>query len=134
MTTSTRRDEHRLSDIVVDPVLYPVTDELAGLEHLIPEAPSAVERYAAFWSQRPALLPIRARAGAHAGELKRFIGLARASIGEIEPSTTPSGISEVNVSEASAIERSTNSTSTRRSRQRRPKSTACARCPLNRLA
>ena len=86
MTASTRRDEHRLSDIVVDPVLYPVTDELAGLEHLIPEAPSAVERYAAFWSQRPALLPIRARAGAHAGELKRFIGLARASLGEIEPS------------------------------------------------
>lgn len=86
MTTSTRRDEHRLSDIVVDPVLYPVTDELAGLEHLVPEAPSAMERYAVFWNQRPALLPIRARAGAHAGELKRFIGLARASIGEIEPS------------------------------------------------
>ena len=52
MTTSTRRDEHRLSDIVVDPVLYPVTDELAGLEQLVPEAPSAVERYAAFWNQR----------------------------------------------------------------------------------
>ncbi len=86
MTASTRRDEHRLSDIVVDPVLYPVTDELAGLEQLVPEAPSAVERYAAFWNQRPTLLPIRARAGAHAGELKRFIGLARGSIGEIEPS------------------------------------------------
>lgn len=73
-----------LSDIVIDPVLYPVTDELAGFERLVPEAPSAMERYAVFWSQRPALLPIRARAGAHAGELKRFIGLARESIGDIE--------------------------------------------------
>ncbi|RYE29353.1 MAG: hypothetical protein EOP23_21670 [Hyphomicrobiales bacterium] len=76
--------ERRLSDIVIDPVLYPVTDELTGLERLVPEAPSAMERYAVFWSQRPALLPIRARAGAHAGELKRFIGLARESIGDIE--------------------------------------------------
>lgn len=77
--------ERRLSDIVIDPVLYPVTDELAGFERLVPEAPSALERYAVLWSQRPALLPIRARAGAHAGELKRFIGLARESTGDIEP-------------------------------------------------
>ena len=55
-------------------------------------------------------------------------------MGETEPSTTPSGISDVKLSEARAIERSTNSTRTRRSRQRCAKCAARARCPRNRLA
>lgn len=85
MKPTTPRRERCLSDVVADPILYPVTDELAGLERLVPEAPSAMERYAAFWNQRPALVPIRARADALAGELKRFIGLVRHSPGDIEP-------------------------------------------------
>ncbi|CAH1680389.1 conserved hypothetical protein [Hyphomicrobiales bacterium] len=79
------RLERSLSDIVLDPSLYPVTDELAAMERLVPEAPSAMERYALFWNGRPALLPIRARSVAHAAELTRFIGLAYNSMDEIEP-------------------------------------------------
>lgn len=76
--------ERILSDIVVDPILYPVTDELAAMERLVPEAPSAMERYALFWNQRPALLPIRARSVTHAAELSRFVRLAYNAMGEIE--------------------------------------------------
>jgi hypothetical protein len=76
--------ERTLRDIVLDPSLYPVTDELAAIERLVPEAPSTMERYALFWNGRPALLPIRARSIAHAAELTRFIRLAHDAMDEIE--------------------------------------------------
>ena len=60
MKTTTRRNE-LLSTIVLDPTLHPVVDALAGLERLVPVAPSETESLAIFRNQLPGLLALRGR-------------------------------------------------------------------------
>lgn len=73
MTTS-RRDE-LLSTLAIDPTLHPVVDDLAGLERLVPVAPSEAESLAVFRNQLPGLLEIRGRGRAHAEQVHRLIDL-----------------------------------------------------------
>ncbi|MEZ2408840.1 hypothetical protein AB6806_18660 [Bosea sp. RCC_152_1] len=74
MNTKTRRDE-LLSTIAIDPIRHQVIDDLAGLERLVPEAPSEIESLALFHNQLPGLLEIRGRGQAHTEQVRRIIGL-----------------------------------------------------------
>ncbi|MCP4560831.1 MAG: hypothetical protein GY873_16050 [Bosea sp.] len=74
MNTKTRRDE-LLSTIAIDPNRTTVTDDLAALERLVPEAPSETESLAIFRNQLPGLLEIRGRGQAHTEQVRRLIGL-----------------------------------------------------------
>lgn len=74
MNTKTRRDE-LLSTIAIDATLHHVVDDLAGLERLIPEAPSEIESLALFRNQLPTLLEIKGRGQDHTEQVRRIIGL-----------------------------------------------------------
>lgn len=74
MNTETRRDE-LLSTIAIDPNRTTVTDDLAALERLVPEAPSKTEALAIFRNQLPSVLEIRGRGQAHTEQVRRLIGL-----------------------------------------------------------
>jgi hypothetical protein len=74
MKITSRRDE-LLSTLVVDSRLHPVADDLAGLERLVPVAPSEAESLAVFRNQLPGLLEIRGRGRAHAEQVHRLIDL-----------------------------------------------------------
>ncbi|SIQ36308.1 hypothetical protein [Bosea sp. TND4EK4] len=83
MNTKTRRDE-LLSTIAIDPNRYPVTDDLAGLEELVPAAPSEAESLAIFRNQLPGLLEIRGRGQAHTEQVRRLILLLAREKGQVE--------------------------------------------------
>lgn len=83
MTTTDRRDE-RLSTITLDPAVHPVVDDLAGLERLVPEAPSEAESLALFRHQLPSLLDIRHRGQAHTEQVRRLIGLIALEEDQVE--------------------------------------------------
>lgn len=74
MKTTTRRDE-LLSTIAIDTIRHEVVDDLAGLERLVPSAPSETESLAIFRNQVPGLLKIRGRGQAHTEQVRRLIGL-----------------------------------------------------------
>jgi hypothetical protein len=74
MNTNNCRDQ-LLSTVAVVPSLHPVIDDLAGLERLVPLAPSETESLAIFSNQLPSLLSVRGRADAHAGEVRRMIAM-----------------------------------------------------------
>lgn len=73
MTTSVSRT---LSELRLDPITFPVADELAGLERLLPEAPDEIEGFSLLASQTPSILDIRGRALSHTIQMDRFIVLA----------------------------------------------------------
>ena len=72
MKTTARRDE-LLSTIVIDSSRYPVIDDLAALERLVPVAPSEAESLAIFRNQLPGLLALRRRGQAHTEQVRRLI-------------------------------------------------------------
>jgi hypothetical protein len=73
MKTKTTRQNALPSQIVRDTTRQPVTDDLAGLESLLPEAPSEAEQLAIFRSQLPPLLDLRGRGQAHTEQVQRLI-------------------------------------------------------------
>lgn len=83
MNTNTRRDE-LLSTITLDPALHPVIDDLAALEHLVPEAPTEIEALALFRHQTPSLLALRGRGQAHTEQVRRLIGLLARENDQVE--------------------------------------------------
>lgn len=83
MNTNTRRDE-LLSTITLDPAVHPVVDDLAGLERLVPEAPSEAESLALFRHQLPSLLALRGRGQAHTEQVRRLIGLIALEKDQVE--------------------------------------------------
>lgn len=62
-----------LSDLKLDPLTFPITDELTGLERLLPEGPDEIERFAILGGQTPSILDIRGRALTHERQMDRFI-------------------------------------------------------------
>lgn len=64
-----------LSALKLDPFTFPITDELAGLERLLPEGPDEIERYAILAGQTPSILDIRGRALTHTLQMDRFVSL-----------------------------------------------------------
>jgi hypothetical protein len=83
MKTTAHRDE-LLSTIVLDPTLHPVVDDLAGLERLVPVAPSETESLAIFRNQLPGLLALRGRGQAHTEQVRRLILLLAREKGQVE--------------------------------------------------
>ncbi len=83
MNTNTSRDD-LLSTIIIDQTLHPVMDDLAALEHLVPEAPSETERLAIFRNQLPSLLEIQGRGQAHTEQVRRLIGLIAREKDQVE--------------------------------------------------
>lgn len=75
MKTKTTRQSALLSHIVRDANRHPVTDDLAGLESLLPLAPSEGEQLAIFRAQLPALLDLRGRGQVHTEQVQRLIKL-----------------------------------------------------------
>lgn len=65
-----------LSELKLDPIVFPVTDDLAGLERLLPDAPDAIERFAILAGQTPSILDIRGRAVTHEMQMDRLVALA----------------------------------------------------------
>ncbi|MFA6965460.1 hypothetical protein [Bosea sp. (in: a-proteobacteria)] len=65
LKTKTSRSTTMLSTIARDADGHLVTDDLAGLEQLVPEAPSEREQFVIFRNQLPALLDLRGRGQAH---------------------------------------------------------------------
>lgn len=65
-----------LSELKLDPIAFPVTDDLAGLEQLLPEAPTEIERFAILAGQTPSILDIRGRAVTHEMQMDRLVALA----------------------------------------------------------
>lgn len=83
MKTTARRDE-LLSTIAIDPTLHFVTDDLAALQRLVPEAPSQAESLAIFRHQLPSLLELRGRGQAHTEQARRLIGLLAREKDQVE--------------------------------------------------
>ncbi|MBN9435782.1 hypothetical protein [Bosea sp. (in: a-proteobacteria)] len=83
MKTTAHRDE-LLSTIVIDSSRYPVIDDLAALERLVPEAPSQAESLAIFRHQLPGLLELRGRGQAHTEQVRRLIGLLAREKDQVE--------------------------------------------------
>lgn len=83
MKTTTRRDE-LLSTIVIASSPYPVTDDLAALERLVPVAPTEIESLAIFRCQLPRLLELRGRGQAHTEQVRRLIGLLAREKNQVE--------------------------------------------------
>jgi hypothetical protein len=83
MNTPNRRDL-LLSTIAIEPSLLPVIDDLAGLERLVPQAPSEIEGLAIFRNQLPGLLAVRGRADAHAGEVRSMISMIAREPDQVE--------------------------------------------------
>ena len=83
MKTTARRDD-LLSTIVIDSSRYPVIDDLAALERLVPEAPSQAESLAIFRHQLPSLLELRGRGQAHTEQVRRLIGLLAREKDQVE--------------------------------------------------
>lgn len=73
--TKTSHPKAVLSTITRDATRHIVTDELAGLEPLVPEAPSEHEQFALFRVQLPALLDLRGRGQAHAIAVAQLLRL-----------------------------------------------------------
>lgn len=83
MNTTIRRDE-LLSTIALDTTLHHVIDDLAGLERLVPIAPSETESLAIFRNQLPGLLALRGRGQAHTEQVRRLILLLALEKGQVE--------------------------------------------------
>lgn len=62
-----------LSELKLVSVTFPITDELTGLERLLPEGPDEIERFAILAGQTPSILDIRGRALTHERQMDRFI-------------------------------------------------------------
>lgn len=62
-----------LSELKLVSVTFPITDELTGLERLLPEGPDEIERFAILGGQTPSILDIRGRALTHERQMDRFI-------------------------------------------------------------
>ncbi|SFC10898.1 hypothetical protein SAMN05428997_10496 [Bosea sp. CRIB-10] len=73
--TKTSRPNATLGTIARDANQYLVTDDLAGLEQLVPDAPSEREQFAIFRAQLPALLDLRGRGQAHTIAVAQLIKL-----------------------------------------------------------
>lgn len=65
-----------LSDLKLASVTFPISDELAGLERLLPDGPDEIERFAILAGQTPSILEIRGRAVAHEMQMDRLVALA----------------------------------------------------------
>lgn len=83
MNTTSRRDE-LLSTIAIDTTQHHVIDDLAGLERLVPIAPSETESLAIFRNQLPGLLALRGRGQAHTEQVRRLILLLALEKGQVE--------------------------------------------------
>lgn len=83
MKTTAHRDE-LLSTIALDATLHHVIDDLAGLERLVPVAPSEAESLAIFRNQLPDLLALRGRGQAHTEQVRRLILLLAREKGQVE--------------------------------------------------
>jgi hypothetical protein len=64
-----------LSDLKLASVTFPIADELAGLERLLPNGPDEIERLAILAGQAPSILDIRGRVLTHEQQMDRFIAL-----------------------------------------------------------
>ncbi|CAH1680366.1 conserved hypothetical protein [Hyphomicrobiales bacterium] len=64
-----------LSDLKLASVTFPISDELAGLERLLPDGPDEIERFAILADQTPSILEIRGRVLTHEQQMDRFITL-----------------------------------------------------------
>ncbi len=62
-----------LSELKLVSVTFPITDELTGLERLLPEGPDEIERFAILAGRTPSILDIRGRALTHERQMDRFI-------------------------------------------------------------
>lgn len=64
-----------LSDLKLASVTFPISDELAGLERLLPDGPDEIERFAILAGQTPSILEIRGRVLTHELQMDRFVAL-----------------------------------------------------------
>ncbi|MDX3810550.1 MAG: hypothetical protein QHC89_29695, partial [Bosea sp. (in: a-proteobacteria)] len=75
MKTNNFRATQKLSAIVRDTALHPVTDDLTALDHLVPDSPNELKRFEIFHEQLPALLELRGRGQVHSEQVARLIKL-----------------------------------------------------------
>lgn len=66
-----------LSDLKLASVTFPISDELAGLERLLPDGPDEIERFAILAGQTPSILEIRGRVLTNELQMDRFIDEVR---------------------------------------------------------